>query len=233
MQKGGSSVKKALLLFEGKITKTRGGIGTDMTRRMFLLAAAFLAFLPGNLFGYSVSLYEYTGADAEIKIEITGDGTNSITFNVNVIKPEIADLRAVWFNFDPFPSPFNPENISVTGSNVTDWSFINDGVTNLGGGANIKPAFDAGIEIGLQGVGGGDYFHSTTFTVSYISTLSLGELFGGRLMSIPGDPDSSKLLGSYSPVSVPESSAVFTLFIGIGLIGLAKFYGGKTRFKRV
>ena len=201
-------------------------------KRIYLLAIFALIFLPGSLFGYSVLLYDFTGADAEVKIDISGTPT-SMVFDVTVIKPAVADLRGVWFNFDPFPD-LSSANISISGANVTGFEIIKDGVVNFGGGATINPEgpFDAGVEIGLSGVGGGDYFHSTTFSITSSSPLFLGDSFGARLMSIPGDPGSSTLVGNYDPTPVPESPAAATLVLGMGLIGLAGFYGNRTRFKR-
>jgi hypothetical protein len=197
-------------------------------KKMCMIAVLFFIFFPGIVFGSYVYLYDFTGDDAEVLIEITGEGTNSITFDVQVLNPAFADLRGVWFNFDPFPSYSG--DLTVTGADVTDYSFIDNGVVDLGNGATITPEgpFDAGIEIGLPGIGGGDDFYGTSFTVSstYPENLYLGDYFGARLTSVGENREgSSKLVGTCSPVPVPATILLF----GTGLIGLV---GVSRKFKK-
>lgn len=195
-------------------------------KKLYLVLVLLSIFFSGTVFGFPVYLYDFTGADAEVLMEITGNGTDSITFDVQVINPDNADLRGIWFNFDPFP--LVPANLTVTGSDVTDYSFIIDGVVDLGGGATINPEgpFDAGVEIGLSGVGGGDYFHSTSFSVGYTEAIYLGGDFGARLTSVGVDgEDSSKLVGTAAPV--PEPATI--ILIGTGLLGLAGVSRKKTK----
>jgi len=197
-------------------------------KKIFLMIALLFWFFPGIVFGYSVSLYDFTGDDAEVLIEITGDGTDSITFEVQVQNPDYADIKGVWFNFDSFPTG----DLTATGADVTYYSFIDNGVDDLGNGATIAPegSFDAGIEIGLQGIGGGDNFYITSFTVSSTchENLNLGDYFGARVTSV-GDDDregSSKLIGTATPV--PESTTM--LLLGTGLVGLSR--ASRKKFKK-
>jgi hypothetical protein len=72
-------------------------------------------------------------------------------------------------------SDISVNTLSVSGTDVTDYQFDEDNVTDLGNGANLNGldsktgeelgAFDAGIEIGTQGISEDD-ISTTTFIIS-------------------------------------------------------------------
>ena len=88
--------------------------------------------------------------------------------------------------------------MSVTGADVTDYAFKNDGVSNLGNGANINGdivnqlgRFDGGVELGTAGMSTDD-IQTTSFILDHDTidlTLDLLELqdFGIRITSVGED----------------------------------------------
>ncbi len=186
-----------------------------MRKLVLLVALTALFALPQTALAYLVILEDFTGDDATVQLGITGDGTNDVTFAVDVLAPGFADIRGIFFDLDmPIPG-----DLTVAGADVTDWDFSGN-VDNLGGGATITPAgpFDAGIEIGTSGIGTDD-FYTTTFTISSLSeALVLDDSFGARLTSVGSNRQgSSKLLGNtppYTPIPVPSAAL-------LGIIGMA------------
>lgn len=197
---------------------------------MFFSLVLVIFVLPAAVFGYSVTLDEFTGSDAQIQLDITGDGTSSITFNVNVLRPVYADIGGIWFNFISFPTG----TLNITGTEVSGSEFSENSVStitpnnNLGGAENIyRNGWDAGVAFGSPGVGNSGQIYNTIFTISSTTaeTLTLGTLFGARLQSVGDFADnrggSSKLVGSVNSIPAPVPEPTTIILFGAGLAGLA------------
>lgn len=123
------------------------------------------------------------------------EGRLHFTVTVDTDGGTTADLRGIFFDI---ANPDLVAGLRVSGSDVTDSAFALDDVSNLGGGCNMKgeaDPFDAGIEIGTQGIGKDDV-QSTTFVLSHESMdlsvdLISGQAFGIRLTSV-GSVDGSR-----------------------------------------
>jgi hypothetical protein len=176
-----------------------------------------------NAASMSFTIGDFTGADTQVKFTLDDQlgGTGNIQFKVDYLatgKNTLADIRGVFF--DIFDDSLL-SGLKVTGANVTASQFgPADSVTSVGSsnnnlsGGKSSYTFDAGIEIGKEGIADGDDFQTTTFTLSHISqalnlTQFSAQSFGVRLMSV-GDAksreDSSKLVGqtpSYTPTPAP------------------------------
>lgn len=112
-----------------------------------------------------------TGFRATCLIEEMSDGTLRFTIEVDQSTGTLGDLRGMFFEVaDQSLLP----TLSIAGDDITDSMIRADGVTNLGGGANVEGqvarevgAFDLGVEIGRSGLkGGADDIQSTQFTIS-------------------------------------------------------------------
>lgn len=220
----------------------------------FLAATAVVisssAFAPANAASMNFTINDFTGADTQVKFTLDDaiEGSGKVQFKVDYLATgsnTIADIRGVFFNIfdDTLLS-----GIEVTGKvagHVTARQFGPAGTINsVGGNSNNLNgggvSFDAGVEIGQEGIGQGKGdIQSTTFTLSHNSkALTLaqfsGQSFGVRLMSVGSGNNrggSSKLKGEapfYTPpppppkkVPEPTTAAALGLF-AVGALRVAK-----------
>ncbi|WP_375502427.1 PEP-CTERM sorting domain-containing protein [uncultured Nostoc sp.] len=217
----------------------------------FLAATAVVisssVFAPANAASMSFTINDFTGADTQVKFTLDDAiaGSGKVQFKVDYLstgKNTIADIRGVFFNIfdDTLLS-----GLQVVGTDVTSKQFgpagkvdsVGSSSNNLNGGGG---SFDAGVEIGQEGIGKGKGdIQSTIFTLSHSSkALTLAQFsqqdFGVRLMSVGSATkreDSSKLKGQapyYTPPppppkQVPEPTTVVALGIfAVGALKVAK-----------
>lgn len=164
--------------------------------------------------------------------DITGDGSTSIEITLGLNPGTVADIRAVYFDY----ASSSPITIlqTVGAETITNWydTYTGGSINDLSADVKINGAtnyvFNVGIEFGDEGIGEGKGdIQLTTFTLTSSSDITLGDFFGGRLMSVGVDAsnrtDSSKLTGSTDDPTtgtVPEpttlmlfSSALAGIFI--------------------
>ncbi|MEQ6250323.1 Ig-like domain-containing protein [Sulfitobacter sp. HNIBRBA3233] len=129
----------------------------------------------------------------------TIDESYGLTGDLRAIMWDVNDGRETkWSALDDKVAP------PVLGSDVTDWQFDANAVDNFGNGANLHGEitsrnrdFDAGVEIGTQGIATDD-IQSTTWTVlgdTSIGSLSLDDIgnqrIGVRVTSV-GEPGGNR-----------------------------------------
>lgn len=225
----------------------------------FLAATAVVisssVFSPANAASMNFTINDFTGADTQVKFTLDDAiaGAGKVQFKVDYLSTgsnTIADMRGIFFNiFDDTLLSGLQVTGKVTGQ-VTASQFGPAGKVNTvgsnnnnlnGGGKNGEiNSFDAGVEIGQEGIGQGKGdIQSTTFTLSHISkVLTLdqfsGQNFGVRLMSVGSGSNrngSSKLKGQApfytppapSPKKVPEPTTAAALgLFAVGALRVAK-----------
>jgi hypothetical protein len=195
------------LTFTNRLTKT-----ALISAGFAVASAAFLA-APAQADTLTINLSDTTNSDAadyptvEIVLNETAPGTIEATVNV-VPGPTgyIGDLRGVFFNL---PSGVSATISPVSGGPITASSTSGD-FKSFSNSANLQGtgvSFNAGVEIGSQGISGGDDYQTTTFTISGAG-LSLSDFtsnsFGTRMMSV-GEPDGGRGLSSKTIGTAPST----------------------------
>lgn len=166
---------------------------------------SFSFLIPGSV-GLQVTLTELEDGSVRFDLENQGD--------------QVADLRGLFFDFN---DPDLLSSLSVEGSQVSEASFEDDSVRNLGDGVNMngEGVFDIGVSFGTAGIGYDDIF-STSFTLSSSAgPLSLEAFanveFGVRYTSVgteDGVREDSLKLVALSPDYVPPDPLDPPIIIG-------------------
>ncbi|WP_370684456.1 PEP-CTERM sorting domain-containing protein [Nostoc sp. KVJ20] len=193
------------------------------------------------------TINDFTGSDTQVKFTLDDSiaGSGKVQFKVDYLSTgsnKIADIRGIFFNI---LDNSLLKGLQVVGTDVTNKQFgpagsvtsVGSGSNNLNGGGG---SFDAGVEIGQEGIGQGKGdIQSTIFTLSHTSqALTLAQFsqenFGVRLMSVGSGNNrngSSKLKGQapyYTPPppppkKVPEPTTVVALgLFAVGALRIAK-----------
>ena len=159
-----------------------------------------------------------------VKITLSDDGQPAGTVKVTVqVVPGptggTGDLRGVYFNL---PSGVTNATITPTGGGpITAVTGVTNSFGTIDNSADLdgsKATFGVGIEIGKEGIGKGDDFQSTEFTISGNGLTLAGfasTQFGSRMMSVSTSAggarsESSKTLGNGGTVVTPPSPSPST-----------------------
>lgn len=149
--------------------------------------------------------------DVSVQVTITEIEGGDLRFDVTVLEGQLTgDLQGLFFDL---ADDSLADGLMVDGVDATDWQFEANDVTNLGQGVNINGEvlntygeFDAGVQIGTQGISNDD-IQTTSFVISHDTVdLTLADValqdFAVRLTSVgevDGDRNGSLKLGGTSP----------------------------------
>lgn len=204
-----------------------------------LTVAALGAATLGQAQTTQLESHENDGSFANV--EVINNGTENVTFSIDVEEPTIADIIGFFFDLDADFA--NLEISAVTGTEANGVSIMLDdlnltinpagGLTDLGGGINLNgtgESFQAGVSFGTNGIGGrgGNKLdvRSVEFTLSSTngSNIEIGDNFGLRLGSVGADREgSSKLINSeLPPQDAPFSTSAGVAFLGMALVALRR-----------
>lgn len=154
-----------------------------------------------------------------VKITLSDDGmpTGTVKVKVEVVPGAtggIGDLRGVFFNL---PSGVTGASITpIGGGPITAITGVTGSFGSISNSANLNGSgatFGVGVEVGSQGIAGGDDFRTTEFTVSGTGLTLAGfaqTQFGARMMSVSDSANgnrglSSKTLGNGGTVVTTPS----------------------------
>lgn len=189
-------------VYEIEVTVTDGEGGKDAGCLKIEVTDVDDTPKPGDDCTFTLS---YCGLDVAITLTELSDGSIRFDVEVPAESRKIGDLRGLFFHLsDESKIP----TLAVSGDAVTDASFREDRVSDLGNGANVNGLgrFDAGIEFGTAGLR--DDVRSTSFVLSAEGALTLDDFryqdFAVRLTSVGWEGgwrcDAVKMEGNAGPL---------------------------------